>query len=122
MLKSLDQKIGVRLSMARRRAGLSLDELSDMMTLPKEQIARMERGDTRLTAKLLCQLATALEIEIRWFFLDVTAKKPQHATLDCSPVRDIHHLVANARSRNLLAKIVDAKHPSGRDTCDAKAA
>ena len=119
---SLDQKIGLRLKMALRHAELSLDDLSEMTALPKELIARMERGDARFTAKRISQLAAALKIEIRWFFSDLNAKNAPHATLSDSPARDISQLLANARSRDLLAKIVDATRPSGPDKIDAKAA
>lgn len=99
-----------------------MDELSNAMTLPKEQLARMESGEERFTAKLICQLAAHLKIEIRWFFSDLGGAESPHLTRDSSHPRDISLLVANARSRGMLATILDAKNQSRCDRTDVKAA
>ena len=122
MSMSLECKIGQRLRLARQRAGLSVTELAERTLLPPERIDHLESGDARFDAKLICQLATSLGIEIRWFFEESGGKGALHRTRDDSQSRNIHDLVAHARSTGFLESIMNAEKPNRRERAQFKAA
>ncbi|GAA1458675.1 hypothetical protein GCM10009603_13490 [Nocardiopsis exhalans] len=63
-------ELGLRVSQARQRAGLTQAELSQAIGVNRSVLAKMENGSRRLTALELAQVAEALGERIEWFVED----------------------------------------------------
>ena len=61
-------QIGRRISDARKRAGLSQDELAERLRMPVLQIAALEAGREAASPRHLCAFAAALETTVGYFF------------------------------------------------------
>ncbi|MEP1142591.1 MAG: helix-turn-helix transcriptional regulator [Henriciella sp.] len=64
----LDCQIGAKISAARTVAGLSAAQLSERLGISLSELEAIEKGRARIAAPDICDLATALNVEIRWFF------------------------------------------------------
>lgn len=73
MSYSISHLIGKKILFYRKKNGLSVNELSEVIGISPQQQSRYERGINRITLDRLFQYATYFEIDIQSFFqsLDV---------------------------------------------------
>lgn len=55
---------GLRARDARRRRGMTLDEIAELSALSKSYLSRFERGEKTLSVAALIRLATALDVSV----------------------------------------------------------
>lgn len=65
---SIKRRVGHRIKLARRRRGLSQEELADRVDRSTEAISSIERGRTLPNFVTLERLARALDVPVRDFF------------------------------------------------------
>lgn len=71
MAIDLKQYIGLRVKQARKRAGLTQEELAEKVQKYPETISNIERGRVLIGLKLLEQLAGELKEPLSYFFEDL---------------------------------------------------
>ena len=84
----IDQSVGLRVRMRRKRLGLSQSSLAETLGLTFQQVQKYERGANRISASTLHLIAEALDVEIGFFFDDV-ASLPRGRGDEDNPVRDL---------------------------------
>ena len=67
----VDAHVGTRIRLRRLLLGLSQEELGRAVGLTFQQIQRYERGDNRVGASRLFELATALNVPVSFFYDDI---------------------------------------------------
>ena len=65
-----DRFIGKRIQQKRKELGFSAAELSEQIGIAQQQLSRYERGENKINVAHLVGIATALNTEISWFFID----------------------------------------------------
>lgn len=66
----LDAEIGARVKLARKLMGLNQQQLGDAAGITFQQIQKYERGQNRISASRLLQIAKALNKPITYFYGD----------------------------------------------------
>lgn len=66
----LDMEIGARVKLARKIAGWSQQQLGDVAGITFQQIQKYERGQNRISASRLVEIAKALNKPISYFYGD----------------------------------------------------
>jgi transcriptional regulator with XRE-family HTH domain len=66
----LDVEIGARVKLARKLIGWSQQQLGDVADISFQQIQKYERGQNRISASRLVQIAKALNKPISYFYGD----------------------------------------------------
>lgn len=76
--------MGQRISEARRRSGLTQEQLAEAISLDRSSLAKVETGARRVSALELARIADALDVRIEWFFEDAAPSVVSHryATAD----------------------------------------
>jgi len=78
--------IGSRLSIARKRAGLSQSQVASKLELPRPSISEIEAGRRRVAADELIQFAELYSVDLDW----IAGKDENRA----DPIRDQLYLAA----------------------------
>ncbi|OOF49684.1 transcriptional regulator [Rodentibacter genomosp. 1] len=65
-----DRLIGKRIQQKRKELGFSASELSEQIGIAQQQLSRYERGENKINVAHLVEIATTLNTEIGWFFID----------------------------------------------------
>lgn len=65
-----DKLIGKRIQQKRKELGFSASELSEQIGIAQQQLSRYERGENKINVAHLVEIATVLNTEIGWFFID----------------------------------------------------
>lgn len=101
-------KVGKRVRDARKRAGLSRRQLSEMSSVSQRYIAQLEAGQGNISIGLLMYLAQALDLRMEWL---VAEDDPWH-----SEVGTIHTLLPSATKEQLerVLALLDPEHPNRR--------
>jgi XRE family aerobic/anaerobic benzoate catabolism transcriptional regulator len=101
-------KVGSRVRSARKSAGLSRRELSELSSVSQRYIAQLESGQGNISIGLLMYLAQALDLRMEWL---VAEDDPWH-----SEVGSIHTLLPSATKEQLdrVLAILDPEHLSRR--------
>jgi transcriptional regulator with XRE-family HTH domain len=68
----VDRHVGRRLRMRRLLLGMSQERLGELLGLTFQQIQKYERGANRLGASRLFEAAQALEVDVAFFFEDLS--------------------------------------------------
>ncbi len=68
----VDLYVGKRLKIARMKYGLSQEELGQKVGITFQQIQKYEKGDNRIAASRLYELARLLDCDANYFFEDYT--------------------------------------------------
>ena len=66
----IDRLIGKRIQQKRKELRLSASELSEQIGIAQQQLSRYERGENKINVAHLVEIASALNTEIGWFFID----------------------------------------------------
>jgi transcriptional regulator with XRE-family HTH domain len=109
----LKSHIGIRLKSARRRAGLTQEQLSEAVDKAVETISNIERGHSLTGVETLEQIAKALGTPIGYFFDDFPHKRritPRRAELQ-QQLLDAVEKLPDDQIRVAL-KLVKALNPS----------
>jgi len=64
----IDLHVGERVRLRRRLLGVAQDQLADDLGLTFQQVQKYERGENRISASKLYQIATLLKTDIGFFF------------------------------------------------------
>jgi Zn-dependent peptidase ImmA (M78 family)/transcriptional regulator with XRE-family HTH domain len=70
--------MGQRISEARRRSGLTQEQLAEAISLDRSSLAKVETGARRVSALELARIASALDARIEWFFEDAAPSVVSH--------------------------------------------
>ena len=65
---AVDSHIGRRIRERRFTMKLRQDELADRLGISFQQLQKYEIGENRLAAARLFEIATALQVDVSWFF------------------------------------------------------
>jgi transcriptional regulator with XRE-family HTH domain len=65
---AIDRLVGLRIRMRRKELRLSQGKLAAELRLTFQQVQKYERGDNRVSASKLWEIARALDVPIRYFF------------------------------------------------------
>ena len=65
---AVDAFVGMRLRLARRELGISIQELAQRTSIAPQQVHKYETAQTRISVSRLHQLAQVLDKPIEWFF------------------------------------------------------
>ena len=110
-LSELDREIGARLRLARGSSEYSSNELCTVMGITRSELRDFESGRARISAQLLAQFASALSVEIRWFFSpSAPCSKHPKSTL---------RLLPPSRDRAALAALIEQMTQVDRDASKA---
>ncbi|MEG9490908.1 helix-turn-helix transcriptional regulator [Mannheimia indoligenes] len=66
----IDRLVGKRIQQKRKEFGFSAAELSEKIGIAQQQLSRYERGENKINVAHLVEIATTLNTEIGWFFID----------------------------------------------------
>ncbi|PCJ96134.1 MAG: hypothetical protein COA52_02070 [Hyphomicrobiales bacterium] len=80
MTRQIDMMMGKRLSVIRERQGVSQDTLANSIGISVQEIQEYEKGSNRMSASLVCQLATILDVCISSFFENLVISSIQLQT------------------------------------------
>jgi transcriptional regulator with XRE-family HTH domain len=69
-------EIGYRLRVMRQKAGLSQEQLAEMLAITSQQIQKYESGKSKLNTDRLQQVAQALSVPLMAFFTDQDGNIP----------------------------------------------
>ncbi len=61
-------RLGDEIREVRKARGLTLNELSEIVSCSTAYLSRIERGTARISAALLTEISTALKVDPSWFF------------------------------------------------------
>ena len=67
--------VGAALAAARNRAGLTQDELANLLGKPQSFVSNYERGNRRIDVLELLRIVDALKADPRTVFMDIVARK-----------------------------------------------
>ena len=67
-ISDIDRHIGARLRQLRESRGYSLDKVGGLIGVTQQQISRYEKGEHRIAAAHIYNLARGLNAPISWFF------------------------------------------------------
>lgn len=76
------KEFGQRLQDARKAAGLTQQELANKVSVERQHISRMERGDRYCSLDLLVELSVILNVTTDHLLKGVPTRSEQAATLD----------------------------------------
>ncbi|MBO9543312.1 helix-turn-helix transcriptional regulator [Caulobacter sp.] len=65
---SIDAHVGTRVRMRRKVLGVTQDQLADSLHITFQQVQKYERGENRISASKLYQIASLLKTDIGFFF------------------------------------------------------
>jgi transcriptional regulator with XRE-family HTH domain len=104
-------EIGFRLRTMRQRAGLTQEQLAEMVAVTSQQIQKYESGKSKLNTDRLQQLADALSVPIQSFFSDCNDHPPM---VDSEKLLiDSYRAIGNREIQESILKI--AVHASKRN-------
>ncbi|MBT6894579.1 MAG: helix-turn-helix transcriptional regulator, partial [Rhodobacterales bacterium] len=63
-------RLGSEIREVRKARGLTLNNLSSMLSCSTAYLSRIERGTAQVSEILIVEISTALNIEKNWFFPD----------------------------------------------------
>jgi transcriptional regulator with XRE-family HTH domain len=69
----IDQYVGARVRNRRLRLGVSQSALAQTLGLTFQQVQKYERGDNRISASKLYEIARTLKVDVGYFFEDAPA-------------------------------------------------
>lgn len=78
----VDRHVGERVRTRRKQLGLSQDKLGDALGLTFQQVQKYERGANRISASKLFDAASALKVEIGYFFDGLTPGEPLYGVAE----------------------------------------
>jgi transcriptional regulator with XRE-family HTH domain len=64
----IDVHVGLQVRLRRKELKISQERLADALGLTFQQVQKYERGDNRISASKLYEIARALRVPIGWFF------------------------------------------------------
>ena len=67
----MNEKIAQRIKEKRLKAGISQESLSHLADLDRKYVGIIEKGQTNISIKVLCQLCDALDVSLSNFFKDL---------------------------------------------------
>ncbi len=67
----VDRYVGFRIKARRQELGMTAGWLAEQMGVTRQQAEKYERGDTRISAGRLFEIATILGIDPGWFFKEM---------------------------------------------------
>ncbi|WP_454761226.1 helix-turn-helix domain-containing protein [Caulobacter segnis] len=65
---AIDLHVGTQVRMRRKVLGVTQDQLADSLGITFQQVQKYERGENRISASKLYQIATLLKTDIGFFF------------------------------------------------------
>lgn len=83
-----DRLIGKRIQQRRKELGFSAAELSEQIGIAQQQLSRYERGENKINVAHLVEIATVLNTEIGWFFIDCLSDLRLNNTQKFIPVSE----------------------------------
>ncbi|MDP8051125.1 helix-turn-helix transcriptional regulator [Pasteurella atlantica] len=84
----VDKLIGARIQQKRKEVGLSAAELSEKIGIAQQQLSRYERGENKINVSHLVEIASYLNTEIGWFFIDCMSDQTQNGKRKFIPVAE----------------------------------
>tara|TARA_R110001592_G_scaffold47246_1_gene149906 strand:+ start:471 stop:905 length:435 start_codon:yes stop_codon:yes gene_type:complete len=94
---AIDNYVGQRLRICRKRRGLTLEQLGRGLGITSQQVQRYEQGGNRISASRLWDMAQILGVPIGYFFDDMDTE-----TADASPAKAAN-VVTAPEQRDLIA-------------------
>lgn len=105
----IDARVGARVRALRRQSGLSQTRLADVLGISFQQVQKYEKGQNRIGASRLVEIARAFAVPVAALFEDLEAdatEPPHHCALSSEGLRLIHAFAAidsKSTRRTLIA-------------------
>jgi transcriptional regulator with XRE-family HTH domain len=99
--QELARKLGAAIAWRRDQAGLTQEELSEMLGIGNQAISRIERGAVMPTLPRLYELAEAFECRIDELLLSTSDRDNDQAAAMAQQIAHLH-----PRERELVANVV----------------
>ncbi|MFQ5566943.1 MAG: helix-turn-helix domain-containing protein [Paracoccaceae bacterium] len=80
MKHPVDLHVGQRVRQRRCMAGLTQQQLGDMVGIRFQQIQKYEAGVNRISASRMWDIATAMEVPVSFFFQGIDGQAPDAGT------------------------------------------
>ena len=84
----IDRLIGKRIQQKRKELRLNASELSEQIGIAQQQLSRYERGENKINVAHLVEIASALNTEIGWFFIDCVSDQTTNNKRKFIPVSE----------------------------------
>ncbi len=88
MKHSVDVHVGQRIRQRRCLAGLTLQELGDLVGIKFQQIHNYETGTNRVSASRMWEIAAAMEVPVSFFFEGIDGQVPDMGKVRGDPLTD----------------------------------
>lgn len=106
----VDVYVGHRLKTRRSELGISQTALGEKIGVTFQQVQKYERGANRISASMLYDIATALSVQIAYFFEDIPDRSVGDA-VERSQIEEPGRLSASMKSHRLLLGILALPAP-----------
>lgn len=118
----IDVHVGGRARFARLRQGMSQGSLANAAGVTFQQIQKYEKGTNRISASRLFELATALNVDVSYFFQDIESvgARPKTAEWSSADVRLMQSVskIKDARLKQKIRAVIDSLAELERETLD----
>lgn len=84
----VDRLVGKRIQQKRKEMGLSAAMLSEQIGIAQQQLSRYERGENKINVAHLVEIATALNTDIGWFFIDCMSDQKSNSKKIFIPISE----------------------------------
>lgn len=68
-IRTTDRQVGLRIKVRREQMGWTQRELGEVLKITYQMVHKYERGISRVAAGRLHQMATALGVDVTWFYV-----------------------------------------------------
>jgi transcriptional regulator with XRE-family HTH domain len=104
----IDIHVGLQVRLRRKELKISQERLADALGLTFQQVQKYERGDNRISASKLYEIARALRAPISWFFEGLSDPTSQGEGVAAPEAPFAHHFLMTPEGidlANLFPKI-----------------
>jgi len=84
----IDQHVGARMRVRRKLLAMGQDHLAEALGLTFQQVQKYERGENRISASKLHQIATILRVDVAYFFDGLPDPLESRSPDDAGPQAD----------------------------------
>lgn len=105
---SFDKILGERVRAQRLAAGMSQEELAEILGITFQQVQKYEKGVNRIAASRLYDIAQALDLPVCDFFEGLGGGKKSMAESEYAELSRLFQRIANKKARRQVLNMVRA--------------
>jgi len=112
MFHPIDLHVGKRVRFKRKMMGLTQSDLGEKVQLTFQQIQKYEKGENRISASKLYQIAQVLNTNVSFFFEGYSEAQPsEEATIDDKQAVDLvqsFKAIKNPKLKKRIMMLIDS--------------